>query len=265
MTGSRWNFEAFWRDQKVIVTAAGSGIGAETARAFHDLGARVFICDVVGERVDSVLAESPGMGGVVCDVSDSAAVDAFVARAAEAMGGLTILVNNAGIAGPAKPVEDITDEEWNSTFEVNVAGQFHCARAAVPHLKAAGGGSIVAMSSVAGKFGFPLRSPYSASKWAVVGLARSLSIELGSSNIRVNAIQPGIVSGERIRQVFTARAEARGITYEEMSDLALASVSLKTTVDPSEIADLILYITSPAGRAITGQCLAICGGTEWIQ
>lgn len=265
MADSRRDYSSFWPDQKVVVTAAGAGIGAEIARTFHGLGAKVFICDIAEERLAAMKSELPAIGTAVCDVSTSAEVDRFMDRAAEAMGGLTILVNNAGIAGPAKPVEEITDDEWNTTFAVNVAGQFYCARRAAPHLKANGGGSIVCMASVAGKFGFPLRSPYAASKWAVVGLMRSLSIELGKWNIRVNAILPGIVSGERNRQVFSARAAARGISYEEMSRLALASVSLKTMVDPAEIADLIVYVTSPAGRAVTGQSLSICGGTEWIE
>ncbi|MFW6076838.1 MAG: SDR family oxidoreductase [Hyphomicrobiales bacterium] len=257
--------DKYWRSQKVIVTAAGTGIGAEIARTYFDLGAKVFICDIDETRLSSVTGDRPDLGAAVCDVSRPRDVDSFVDLAVETMGGLTILVNNAGIAGPAKPLEDVTDDEWTQTFSINVAGQFYCARRAVPHLKANGGGSIVCMSSVAGKFGFALRSPYAASKWAVIGFMRSLSVELGQANIRVNAILPGIVSGQRNREVFAARAEARGISYEQMSDLALASVSLKTMIDPAEIADLIVYITSPSGRAITGQPLAICGGTEWIE
>jgi len=254
----------FWQQQKVIISAGAGGIGASVAAAFLARGARVHVCDILPERVAEMAARHPGIGTGVVDVADAQAVEAYVARAVAEMGGLTILVNNAGIAGPAAAVEEVSPEDWHRTFAVNVNGQFHFARAGVPVLKRAGGGSIVCMSSVAGKFGFPLRSPYSASKWAVIGLMRSLSIELGPHRIRVNAILPGVVEGERIRQVFTARAKAKGISYDEMQAQALASVSLHAMVSHEEIADMILYITSPAGRAITGQSLAICGGTEWI-
>ncbi len=145
-----------------------------------------------------------------------------------------------------------------------MSGQFYCARRAVPWLKKAGGGVIINMSSVAGKFGFPLRSPYAASKWAVIGFTKSLSIELGSSNIRVNTILPSIVTGERNRQVFGARAKAKGISYEEMSRQAVERVSLRTMIDPEEVADLAVFLCSRHGRAMTGGAYDICGGTESI-
>lgn len=256
--------DAYWRQQKIIITAAGSGIGADVMAAFLERGAQVYFCDVVADRVAEMRARFPGLRGEVVDVADPDAVDAFVDAGVKALGGLSILINNAGIAGPAGPVETISTEDWNRTFAVNVAGQFYCVRRAVPALKANGGGSIVNMASVAGKFGFPLRSPYSTSKWAVVGFTRGLSIELGAHKIRVNAILPGVVEGDRIRRVFTDRAAAKGISYDEMAAQALASVSLGSMVTHQEIADLILYVTSPAGRNITGQQLSICGGMEWL-
>ena len=182
------------------------------------------------------------------------------------MGGLDILVNNAGIAGPAAPVQDIRAEDWTRCFEVNVNGQFFMARAAIPHIKATGkGGSIVCMSSVAGKYAFPLRTPYAASKAAVISLARSMSVELGPDQIRVNAIAPGVVAGDRIRRVFTDRASTKGITYEEMEAVALRAVSMKTMVQPEEIAGLVMFLCSPAGRAISGQVMSICGGLEYTE
>jgi NAD(P)-dependent dehydrogenase (short-subunit alcohol dehydrogenase family) len=254
----------YWAQQKIIITAAGSGIGADVAAAFLERGASVYFCDVVPERVTDMLDRHPGLKGEVVDVADPNAVDDFIDAGVKALGGLSILINNAGIAGPAGPVESISTEDWNRTFAINVAGQFYCVRRAVPALKAHGGGSIVNMASVAGKFGFPLRSPYSASKWAVVGFSRGLSIELGPHKIRVNSILPGVVDGERIKQVFTARAASKGISYEEMQRQALASASLGTMVTHEEIAEMILYITSPVGRSITGQSLSICGGMEWL-
>ncbi|WP_431280682.1 SDR family oxidoreductase [Humitalea sp. 24SJ18S-53] len=251
--------------KRVIVTAGAAGIGFAIAEAFHAAGAKVWICDVVEERIAAATAALPGLGAMRCDVADAAQVDAFVAAATTAIGGLDILVNNAGIAGPAAPVEEISTEDWARTMAVNVNGQFFVARAAIPHLKQAGEGAIICMASVAGKYAFPLRSPYAASKAAVISFARGLSVELGPYKIRVNAIAPGVVSGERIQRVFTDRAKTKGITYDEMAAIALRAVSLKTMVDPEEIAGLVMFLAAPTGRAITGQVLSICGGLEYTE
>ena len=259
------NTKDYWSRQKAIVTAGGSGIGLAIATALHHAGASVWICDLAQEFLDSTAKALPGIGTMVCDVSDPDAAAAFVAEAAQHMGGLDIVVNNAGIAGPAAPLEEISTEDWVRTFAVNVHGQFYIARAAIPHLKEAGGGSIVCMASVAGKYAFALRSPYASSKAAVISLARALSVELGPYHIRVNAIAPGVVAGERIKRVFTDRAKTRGITYEEMQATALRAVSLKTMVEPEEIAELIMFLCAPSGRAITGQVHSICGGLEYTE
>jgi NAD(P)-dependent dehydrogenase (short-subunit alcohol dehydrogenase family) len=255
----------FWNRQKAIVTAGATGIGLKIASALHASGAQVWICDIAEGPLAEAAAALPGIGTVICDVSDPDACEAFVAKATKAMGGLDILVNNAGIAGPAAPVQNISTDDWRRCFEVNVNGQFYMARAAIPHLKAAGAGSIVCMASVAGKYAFPLRSPYAASKAAVISLARALSVELGPDQIRVNSIAPGVVAGDRIRRVFTDRAETRGITYEEMQAVALRAVSMKTMVEPEEIAGLIMFLCAPSGRSISGQVMSICGGLEYTE
>lgn len=255
----------YWARKRVLITAGAAGIGLAMAKAFLDKGAQVWICDVADDKLAEAAASLPDLGTMHCDVSDPAQVDAFVAAAVEAMGGLDFVINNAGIAGPAAPVEDISTEDWVRTHAINVNGQFFVARATVPHLKKNGWGSMVCMASVAGKFAFPLRSPYASSKAAVISFARGLSVELGPHKIRVNAITPGVVNGERIRRVFTDRAATKGITYEEMEQIALRAVSLKTAVDPEEIAELALYLCSPAARAITGQVMSICGGLEYTE
>ena len=225
----------------------------------------MWICDIAEQHLTSASKALPGIGTMICDVSDPAAAADFVAQAADAMGGLDIVVNNAGIAGPAAPLEEISTEDWTKTFAVNVHGQFYIARASIPHLKQAGAGSMICMASVAGKYAFPLRSPYASSKAAVISLARALSVELGPHNIRVNAIAPGVVAGDRIRRVFTDRARTRGISYEEMEATALRAVSLKTMVEPEEIAGLVMFLCAPSGRAITGQVHSICGGLEYTE
>ncbi|MBM3522157.1 MAG: SDR family oxidoreductase [Alphaproteobacteria bacterium] len=255
----------YWKGKRVIVTAGAAGIGLEIARAFHGVGCKVWICDVDDGRLAETARALPGLGTMRCDVSDPDQVDAFVKRAVAALGGLDFVINNAGIAGPAATVESISTADWRRTLTVNVDGQFFVARATVPHLKAAGGGAIVCMASVAGKYAFALRTPYAASKAAVISLARSLSVELGPHKIRVNAIAPGVVSGERIQRVFTDRAKTKGISYQEMEAIALRAVSLKTMVDPQEIASLVMYLCAPTGRAITGQVMSICGGLEYTE
>ncbi|MBL8587297.1 MAG: SDR family oxidoreductase [Methylobacteriaceae bacterium] len=254
-----------WSNTCAIVTAGAAGIGLEIARALRGAGARLAICDVDEAALAAARAALPGVFAAPCDVADPDQASRFVDEAARAMGGLDILVNNAGIAGPAAPLEEIAVEDWRRTMRVNVDGQFFIARAAIPHLKKRGGGAIVCMASVAGKYAFPLRTPYAASKAAVISLARSLSVELGPHRIRVNAIAPGVVAGDRIRRVFTDRAKTRGISYDEMQAIALRAVSLKTMVEPQEIADLVMYLCGPSGRAITGQVMSICGGLEYTE
>lgn len=254
-----------WTDRRVLITAGASGIGRTIAETMRGLGAQVWVCDVSEPALDEIRAALPGIGAMVCDVSDPDACDALVTAATDAMGGLDILVNNAGVAGPAAAVEDISTEDWTRCFDVNVNGQFFMARAAIPHLKKNDSGSIVCMASVAGRYAFGLRSPYAASKAAVIALARALSVELGPHQIRVNAIAPGVVAGDRIRRVFTDRAKTRGISYDEMASIALRAVSMKTMVEPEEIAALVAYLTSNAGRPITGQVMQICGGLEYTE
>ena len=253
----------YWTSKRVLITAGAAGIGLAIAKSFQGLGAKVWVCDVSDAALDA--ARNLGLKTMKCDVADPAQVDAFVAAAVADMGGLDFVINNAGIAGPAAPVEQISTEDWVRTQTINVNGQFFVARATVPHLKKNGWGAMVCMASVAGKYAFPLRTPYASSKAAVISFARSLSVELGPHKIRVNAIAPGVVNGERIRRVFTDRAATKGITYEEMEQIALRAVSLKTAVEPEEIAALVMFLCAPTGRAITGQVHSICGGLEYTE
>ena len=173
-------------------------------------------------------------------------------------------MNNAGIAGPTGRVEEIDPAEWDRCIAIDLTGQFNCVRLAVPHLRKSGNASIMNVSSLAGRLGFALRTPYASAKWGVVGLTKSLSIELGPDNIRVNALLPGVVSGERQKRVLSAKAQARGIGYEEMEKLALSYTSLKEYVTPQQLADLVVFVASPRGRTISGQALSVCGDTNML-
>jgi NAD(P)-dependent dehydrogenase (short-subunit alcohol dehydrogenase family) len=250
---------------RVLVTAGANGIGREIARAFVGEQANVHVCDVDERALAELKRSDPDIAQTKADVADRQDVERLFKETIGVLGGLDVLVNNAGIAGPTGGVDEIAPAEWDRCLAVNITGQFNCARLAVPHLRKSRNASIVNLSSAAGRLGFPMRTPYAASKWAVVGFTKSLAMELGSDGIRVNAIQPGIVEGDRIRRVFEAKAQARGISFEQMQDEALSLVSMRTTITPQQLADAILFICSPRGRTISGQAISICGDTQMLH
>jgi NAD(P)-dependent dehydrogenase (short-subunit alcohol dehydrogenase family) len=250
--------------QRVVVTAGAQGIGLAITGAFVAAGAQVHICDISDDFLAAAKAKFPGVSQSRTDVSNEAQVDAMFAQLTTRWGGLDVLVNNAGIAGPTAKVEDTSLGEWSDTIAVNLTGPFLCTRRAVPLLKAAGGGSIVNLSSIAGRLGFPLRTPYSASKYGVIGLTETWAMELGPSKIRVNAILPGIVAGDRQERVIAAKAASYGIAHEAMRQRLLDKVSTRSMVTAQDIANQILFICSPAGAAISGQSLSVCGNVEHL-
>lgn len=250
--------------KRAIVTAGGGGIGRKTAEVFSAAGARVYTCDIDQDALENARGGIPGLKGEVCNVADPAALDAFFDRAIDTLGGLDILVNNAGTAGPTAPVEEVTLEDWTACLTVNLTSAFLGTQRAIPALKKAGGGSIVNLSSAAGKFGFPLRSPYSAAKFGIVGFTRTCAMELGPHGIRVNCIQPGPVEGDRIDRVIQAKAEAAGISSNEMRSQMAEITLMKTFVTAADIANQILFICSEAGRHVTGQSLSVDAGLEGL-
>ena len=249
---------------RVLVTAGAGGIGLEIARAFCREGARVHVCDVDRAALDAVAVTDPDVTRTFCDVASRENVAALFQDAVAALGGLDVLVNNAGIAGPTGRVEEINPEDWDRCLDVCITGQFNCTRLAVPHLKRSANPSIVNLSSAAGRFGFPLRSPYAAAKWAVIGFTKSLSRELGEFGIRVNAVLPGIVSGDRQRRVLEAKAQQQGISFAEMESRAFANASVKDYVTPQQLADQIVFLCSPRGRTISGQAIAVDGDLQML-
>ncbi len=242
---------------RVAITGAAGGIGLVMADSFAACGARVFISDID----ETALATSPHTG-MIANAASAADMESFVDTAIARLGGLDVLINNAGIAGPTKKVEDVTPEELDATLQIDLAALFHTTRRAIPALRAAGGGCIINLSSAAGRFGFPLRSPYAAAKWGVVGFTKTLAIELGPDSIRVNAILPGLVDGPRIRRVIKAKAEAAGIGENAQTDRALATASLRCFVTQHDISNMALYLASPFGRTISGQALAVDGDLQ---
>ncbi|MFG0465373.1 SDR family oxidoreductase [Pseudomonas putida] len=245
--------------KRAFITAGGAGMGRATALAMHKLGAEVFTCDVDAQALSTL---PDGITTFVADVSDPDAVDAMFD--AILPGGLDILVNNAGIGGPTKPVEQVTNEEWRACMGVCIDSQFYCARRAVPTFRKQQGGVIINLVSAAGILGFPNRSPYVAAKWAVTGFTKTLAMELGPDNIRVNGIVPGNVNGERMERVIKAHAEAEGLDPEEVRRLYGIGVSMQCYVDPEEIADMICFLCSDYSRHVSGQIVGVDGHTETL-
>lgn len=252
------------KDSRVIITAGAAGIGREIVQAFVEEGARVATCDVDTGALNDLTTALPQVWARPCDVADTGAAADFVARAVAHLGGLDTLVNNAGIAGPTAPLEDIDPHDWARTLDVCLTGQFNITRAAIPSLRNSSNASIVNMSSAAGKVGFARRAPYAAAKWGVIGLTKSLAIELGPDGIRANAILPGLVAGDRQRRVMEARAQARGLPFAEIESEAFSRVSIKDYVTARQLADQILFLASLRGRTISGQAIAVDGDTGML-
>ena len=247
---------------RVLVTAGASGIGKEIARTFAREGARVHVCDIDSQALKALAASDPGITKSFCDVSDRAQVDLLFQEGLSALGGYDCLVNNAGISGPTGRVEEISPEDWDRCLTVDLTSQFNCTRVAIPHLKKSKNPSIMNLSSQAGKHGFPLRSAYAAAKWGVIGFTKSIAMELGEFGIRVNALLPGPVAGDRIRRVIESKAQQRGLPFAEVEKEVFANVSIKEYVTAQQLADMVVFVASPSGRTISGQAISVCGDTS---
>ncbi len=246
---------------RVLVTAGAAGIGRVIAKTFLEHGARVQVCDVDDKALSALPKE---IFRVKADVANLSDVDRLFEEVKKNLGGLDVLVNNAGIAGPTAKVEDIKPEDWDRCIAVDLNGMFYCTRKAMPMIKAAGGGSIINLSSAAGRLAFPMRTPYSAAKFAVVGFTESLAAEAGPDKVRVNCIQPGVVEGERIERVIAAKAQGLGLSFDQVKSKMLEGVSMHTTVTQQDIANTALFLATDAGKHISGQAISVCGGTRYL-
>ena len=251
--------------RRVVVTAGAGGIGLAIAKAFAANGDRVHICDINARALEQITEANPMITSTVCDVSDRSAIEAFVEAAVHTLGGIDVLVNNAGIAGPTASVEQMDPDQWETVLAVNLTGTFNVTRLAIPFLKKSDAGVIIMMSSVGGRYGYPNRSPYATTKRGLIGLTETLALELGDDGIRVNAIAPGPVDGERIQRVLRDRAAAGGRSLTEVTADALSIQALKHFVDPGDIAALTLFLASDSAKSISGQTIPIDGGSKAAQ
>jgi NAD(P)-dependent dehydrogenase (short-subunit alcohol dehydrogenase family) len=250
----------------VLVTGGAGGIGLAITRAFVATGARVHIADPDGDALVAVTTSAaPSVTGTVCDITDTAAVATLFTDLSRELGGLDVLVNNAGIAGPTAPVDAYDREQWDAVIAVNLSGTFDVTRRAIPLLKESRAGSIIVMSSLAGRFGYPNRVAYATTKWGLVGFTKTLSLELGPFGITANSIHPGGVEGERVRQVLRRRAERSGRTPEQETELALDNQSIRRFTEADDVAALAVFLAGPHGRSISGQMLPIDGDSKSAQ
>ena len=248
--------------KRIIITAAGAGIGREVAARFADEGAQVHICDVDQQALDQLTSQTPNISAARVDVTDEAAVDAWLRDALSDLGGCDVLINNAGVAGPAAAVEEMTLAAWRQCLAINLDAQMLTCRRVVPVMKAQKSGCIINMSSTAGLFGCPFRTPYAAAKWAVIGFTKSVAAEAGPFNIRCNAICPGSVDGDRMDRVIAAEASKTGKSPESVRTEYASGTSMRRFAKASEIADLCQYLASDAAKFISGQAISVDGHTE---
>lgn len=247
--------------QVAIVTGGASGIGASIAGALLAEGFEVFVLDIAFPDIfePASLDECQMMA---CDISDSEAVASTIDAIFSASHRVDLLVNNVGISGPTAPVEDIDIQAWQQTIDTNLNAMFYVSKAVIPLMKAQHGGVIINMASNAGLFGCPNRSPYAASKWAMIGLTKTWAMELGPFNIRVNTLCPASVSGSRIEGVIERDAAARGVTVEAVREVYERQSSLRSFTKAEDIASMVCYLAGHGGTSISGQAIALDGHTE---
>jgi NAD(P)-dependent dehydrogenase (short-subunit alcohol dehydrogenase family) len=248
---------------RVVVTAGGRGIGAAIVEQFVASGARVHVVDVEQQAIDEICAAHSHVAGAVADISDPAQVSEYFKRAIAALGGIDVLVNNAGIGGPRGFVEDIDESEWVRTIAVNLNGMFFCIKQVMPTMKIQGAGCIINIGTSSVRTGLPKRTPYIASKSGVVGFSHTLARELGPFNIRCNVIMPGMIDNSRGRMLVQQAADEAGSTFEEIEAAALKNNSMRTWIDPHEVGDTAVFLASHGARHITGQVIGVCGNAEW--
>jgi NAD(P)-dependent dehydrogenase (short-subunit alcohol dehydrogenase family) len=252
-------------NQRVLITGAADSVGRVTAETFFRSGAKVHICDVNEKKMSETLREAQGLTGTVGNIAEREDVDRIVAEAEAAMGGVDVLVNFVGIAGPHALLENISDEDWLTCLQVNTTGTFYMMRAVISGMKKRRFGAIVNISTASTRTGIPGRTAYVASKYAVEGMTRNAARELGPYNIRCNAVLPGALKNARMQFIIERVAADRGVSPDEYEREMLRYISMRTRIELQEIAECVLFLCSDKAPHITGQILEVSGGQEWEE
>lgn len=253
------------KDKVALITGGGYGIGKEIALLYAHHGVRIALAarseGPLGETRAAVEKIGVPAIAVRADVSKEADCARMVAETVKAFGRIDVLVNNAGIAGPTKRSTEMSLAEWQEVIDINLTGAWLASRAAIAAMAAQHSGNILMISSGAGRRGYPLRSPYASSKWAMVGLTQTLAGEWGNEGIRVNCICPGAVEGERIERVIRARAEAMGVPYEQIRKGFTSNAALQRMVTEHEVARVAVFLVSELSSGVTGQTINVDAGS----
>lgn len=251
------------RRQNVLVTGAGQSVGRVMAEKFLAQGDRVHICDLDPALLSATLKANPSLRGTACDVGDPQSVDRLCDEAVQWLGHIDVLVNAVGISGPRAKVEDISVEDWRRCMAANIDAMFFTVRRAVPAMRKNRHGVIINFSSGSTKTQMVNRTPYLASKAAVEGFTKALARELGPDNIRANAILPGMIDNERMRGIVRRVADQEGRTPQEVEADYLKYISMRCKIQPSELADMVLFLASDKACHVTGQMISVDGNSEW--
>jgi len=252
-------------NKKIIISAAADGIGWSIAQECMLNGAIVYISDKNNESLDTISKHDLYEKQLFLDkvnAHDAQEVENYFNKIKNKVDSVDALINNVGIAGPTGKLDELNINDWKETLDININSHFYYTKFSIPLIKKNNGGSIINLSSTAGLFGFPLRSPYAASKWAVIGMTKSLAVELGEYNIRVNAICPGAVSGDRMERVIEAKAKSLGVKEESIQKDYESMTSLKTFVDKKDVSNIAVFLLSDQAKNISGQVMTVDGNTE---
>ena len=252
-------------NKKIVISAAASGIGWSIAQLCMKQGAIVYISDKNGEELEKLSKNKLYKKQLFLEkvnANDSDQVSNYFNKLKKKIDRFDGLINNVGIAGPTGKLEDLEVNEWKETIDININSHFYYTKNAIPFLKKNKEGSIINLSSTAGLYGFPLRSPYTSSKWAVIGMTKTLAMELGKYKIRVNSICPGAVSGDRMKRVIEAKAQALGLKEKDLQKDYESMVSLRSFVSQEDISNMAVFLLSSEAKSISGQNMVVDGNTE---
>ena len=256
------------KNKKIIISAGAAGIGLAIAKICISKGAVVYLCDINEKAINKLKKHKQYKKKLFLyklDASNEYEVKIFFSDINKKTKKIDCLINNVGVSGPTGPIEKLNSKDWESTFKINVLSHFYFTRLAIPMLKKNKGGSIINLSSGAGIMGFPLRSPYAASKWAVIGITKTLAMELGKYKIRVNAICPGTIKGDRMVRVIRDKAKFLKVTKKSVEKEFISMASMNCWVHGEDIGNMCSFLISKEGEKISGQSIPIDGNATRLD